>query len=96
MAAIASTELSRLADYFRQHSQSGVCLPPAVTAQLAEQLRLIADLTASQEQELRVHRLGECERLGREIMDSEADEALRGLVTDPCGVVIRPDFGRKS
>lgn len=69
---------------------------PSGQADTADELALLARLASSLEQEVEVHRLRERQRMAQAAMNTAATEALAGMVADPAGKIVRPDFGRKS
>ncbi len=94
MALILGKRLSRLADAIEK--QKGRGLTAHEVAALAMELDILARLASVQEQELQAHRLGESDRVRRDALEDEAGKSLRQLATDTDGIVVRPDFGRRS
>lgn len=94
MALVLAKRLSRLATVLENRAGRGLTVKEA--AALTEEVHLLARLADHQEAELRAHRLGEADRVRRETMEDEAGKSLRQLATDTDGIVVRPDFGRRS
>lgn len=99
MRALHTTELSEgvigLLETFEPHLGSDIEIEAKNLSKVVQILRVMRQLALDMEQELAAHRLGETGREASGFLEKEATSQLVGLVRDPEGKVITPEFGRK-
>lgn len=99
MRALHSTDLSEgiigLIETFEPHLGSDIEISAGNVSIIVRSLRVMRSIALDMEQELAAHRLGETGREVGDFLENEATQQLVGLVRDPEGKVITPDFGRK-
>lgn len=91
-----SNELKSIRDQVMQMAMAGRSMEPHTLRSMALGLDPLIDLAANDEEELRYFRLLQAGKKGREIINELATDQFVGLVIDPEGKVIRPDFRKKG
>lgn len=99
MRALQSNDLSEgiigLIETFEPHLGSDIEIDAENLLVIVRSLRVMRSIALDMEQELAAHRLGETGREVSDFLETEATQQLVGLVRDPDGKVITPDFRRK-